>query len=116
MMCVPWQNAMPVNFATTGMAKSPWYRSVRTRELESMSASLSSDNSLMRGFDLAIRRDARLLEFPDFAIHLGDSLAIVGPNGSGKTTLCLIIAGLLTPVRGHIERARGAEKPKVGYL
>lgn len=32
-----------------------------------------------------------------------EPLALVGPNGSGKTTLLRLLAGALTPARGHIE-------------
>ncbi len=40
----------------------------------------------------------------------GEMIAITGPNGSGKTTLLLVIAGILSPVKGSIRRK---EKPVI---
>ena len=40
-------------------------------------------------------------------IPAGRSVALVGPNGSGKSTLLLVLAGLLRPDVGPLERRPG---------
>jgi ABC-type multidrug transport system ATPase subunit len=37
-------------------------------------------------------------------IRRGEALLLVGPNGAGKTTLLRVLAGLLRPTAGHVER------------
>jgi ABC-2 type transport system ATP-binding protein len=40
----------------------------------------------------------------DIELPLSKTLALIGPNGSGKSTLLKLIAGILTPTDGYIER------------
>src|SRR3984893_10737056 len=49
----------------------------------------------------------------DLRIENRDRLAVVGTNGAGKTSLLNVVAGLMTPSAGVIERARGL---RIGYL
>lgn len=53
--------------------------------------------------------------FHEVNLTLGarDRVALIGPNGVGKTTLLLILAGLLEPSSGTVDRAPGLT---LGYL
>ncbi len=64
---------------------------------------------LLRGEGLALVRGGRLL-FEDLELLLepGAALHIVGPNGCGKSSLIRLVAGLLKPSAGRIERAEAA--------
>jgi ABC-2 type transport system ATP-binding protein len=46
-----------------------------------------------------------VLKGVDLSIERGELVALMGPNGSGKTTLMSIIAGAISPRRGHVEIA-----------
>jgi energy-coupling factor transport system ATP-binding protein len=43
---------------------------------------------------------------------LGEVVVLTGPNGGGKTTLLRVIAGVLAPLVGHVERRPG----RIAYL
>jgi heme exporter protein A len=56
--------------------------------------------------DLACRRGERLLfRGLSFEVGGGEALQIVGPNGTGKSSLLRILAGLLDPFAGRVERS-----------
>lgn len=64
---------------------------------------------LLHGEGLALARGGRLLfEGLDLALAPGEAIHITGPNGSGKSSLIRLIAGLLSPSAGRIERADAA--------
>lgn len=64
---------------------------------------------LLKGDGLALVRGGRLLfEGLDLSLGAGEALHIVGPNGSGKSSLIRLVAGLLKPSAGRIERVDAA--------
>lgn len=66
-------------------------------------------SSLLKCGGLALVRGGRLLfEGLDLKLEAGEALHITGPNGSGKSSLIRLIAGLLKPDAGRIERAPAA--------
>ena len=66
-------------------------------------------SSLLKAEGLALLRGGRLLfEGLDIVLGPGDALHVSGPNGSGKSSLIRLVAGLLRPSAGRIERAEAA--------
>jgi heme exporter protein A len=66
-------------------------------------------SSILKADGLALVRGGRLLfEGLDFEIESGGALHVSGPNGSGKSSLIRLVAGLLRPSAGRIERAEAA--------
>lgn len=66
-------------------------------------------SSLLAGERLALVRGGRLLfEGLDLTLEASEAIHIVGPNGCGKSSLLRLVAGLLLPSSGRIERAPAA--------
>ncbi len=66
-------------------------------------------NRLIEARGLALVRGGRLLfEDLDLALDSGGGLHLTGPNGCGKSSVIRLIAGLLTPAAGTIERVPSA--------
>ena len=64
---------------------------------------------LLQGDGLALVRGGRLLfEQLDVQLDAGEALHITGPNGCGKSSLIRLVAGLLKPNAGRIERTEVA--------
>ena len=57
-----------------------------------------------RGVDFSFA-DQTLFEHLDLELRPGHALLLVGSNGSGKSTLLRLLAGLLPPDEGTVERA-----------
>lgn len=58
-----------------------------------------------------MRGDRLLFDELSFAVHQGGALCVLGPNGAGKSSLLRLLAGLLTPAAGSIERPE-----RIAYL
>ena len=66
-------------------------------------------SAVLLGEGLALVRGGRLLfEELDLRLEAGEAMHIVGPNGSGKSSLIRLVAGLLRPAAGRIERQGAA--------
>ncbi|MBW0143779.1 heme ABC exporter ATP-binding protein CcmA [Sphingomicrobium sp. B8] len=56
--------------------------------------------------DVACLRGGRMLfEGLDLTLHPGEAVHVTGANGSGKSSLIRLVAGLLAPAAGSIDRA-----------
>jgi len=66
-------------------------------------------SALLKGEGLALVRGGRLLfEGLNLELEAGEAIHVTGPNGSGKSSLIRLVAGLLRPNAGRIERADAA--------
>jgi heme exporter protein A len=66
-------------------------------------------NSPVKAEGVALVRGGRLLfEGLDFELAAGETLHVKGPNASGKSSLIRLVAGLLKPNAGRIERVAAA--------
>ena len=64
---------------------------------------------LLQGQGLALIRGGKLLfEGLELKLGAGEAIHLTGPNGSGKSSLIRLIAGLLRPSAGRIERVEAA--------
>lgn len=69
--------------------------------------------------DLTVRFGHRTaLDIDHLALGPRSTVAVMGPNGSGKTTLLRLLAGLVEPTAGTIERGgpAGEPAPEVAYI
>lgn len=63
---------------------------------------LDSESGALILRDLTIGYDKPLISGINQKIHLGETIAILGPSGIGKTTLLRTIAGLIVPLSGEV--------------
>jgi ABC-2 type transport system ATP-binding protein len=67
---------------------------------------VSADQTVLEAAGVAKRygdRDA--LRSLDLRLRAGELTALIGPNGAGKTTLMSILAGVIRPTAGSVDRA-----------
>ena len=62
--------------------------------------------------DIGYSPNAPVLQAVNLSVEAGDRIALLGANGQGKSTLVKALVGELTPLSGHIERAK---QLKIGY-
>ncbi len=54
-----------------------------------------------------------ILENITFSIKQGEIVTVLGPNGAGKSTIAKLVLGLISPIKGHIQRNKNA---RIGYM
>lgn len=72
-------------------------------------------DSLSRAFTNSNTAGARILDGLSFTVESTKATCVVGPSGCGKTTLIRILAGILDPSDGRVERHYG-DGTVVGYM
>ena len=108
----------------------PWRLIGETSWIEhTENESHSNRDGLRYGDDVAESSDAVIAEFQRVSVRYGDvvaldttttsfrrgtSVALVGANGSGKSTMLRLLAGLLEPSTGTIERASDVDAAFIG--
>lgn len=66
-----------------------------------------------RGISVCLGR-RQVLDGLDLEAHAGRAVAVSGHSGSGKTTLMMVLAGLLAPDEGTVERPGPARR--IGFV
>ena len=66
------------------------------------------------GIGKAFPNGTLALEDLDLEVRPGEFLSLLGPSGCGKSTALRLIAGLMRPSRGRLERSTGADE--IGFV
>ncbi len=123
---------MTAGDATLAGATASALSGVSASEPSGSSPSAPSRATLLRVRDVAVRylvrgriftrgrSDRWALGGVSFELKAGETLGVVGRNGAGKTTLLRLLAGILGPDRGIVERRPGVRASllslQVGFL
>ena len=71
---------------------------------------MASNETLAEFIGVSVRyADVVALDTTSTTFRRGTSVALVGANGSGKSTVLRLLAGLLDPTTGSVERVAGVE-------
>jgi NitT/TauT family transport system ATP-binding protein len=70
----------------------------------------------LRGVGKAFRNGVVALSGVDLAVAAGSFLSLLGPSGCGKSTLLRIVAGLVSPSAGRLERHGRDPGGQIGFV
>lgn len=57
-----------------------------------------------------------VLDIPDFSLHAGDRVALLGHNGSGKSTLLRLLSGMTQQSSGVLQRSAAWHRARIGFV
>ncbi|WP_245838182.1 ABC transporter ATP-binding protein [Niveispirillum lacus] len=77
---------------------------------------MSGDLLRLRGLGLTYANGTRALDNVDLAVGEGEFLSLLGPSGCGKSTILRLVAGLLAPTTGGVERVRPITRGDTGFV
>jgi NitT/TauT family transport system ATP-binding protein len=70
----------------------------------------------LSGLRFAYANGMQALDGVDLTVQQGEFLSLLGPSGCGKSTVLRLIAGLLSPSDGRIDRAAPLERGGIGFV
>jgi cobalt/nickel transport system ATP-binding protein len=113
------QPKLPVRVWATLIAEGSWTALDRVEQAEAQARLRgatprdSPREQVVQAVDLGLQLDDRTL-LKDLSLTLGQGewVALCGPSGAGKTTLLRLLAGVLCPTAGHLNRLGIAIGPR----
>lgn len=89
---------------------------IMTPQLDGSAGSSGAPVVALRGVTKTFPTGTTALAGVDLAVRAGEFLSLLGPSGCGKSTVLRLIAGLIDPSAGSIDRAGGAEDSDIGFV